>query len=177
MLEWYRTGMHNHLHKTFLLQSIGLIGHLTLLVSLLISTVACRSTTDTPSMGNIERGRHLFHRTSQIVRGVPACHTCHVLDPTAPEVVGPRLSNIATTAATRVPDLSAKDYLRQSIIQPNTYIVPGYQPSIMVSNYRTSLSPQQVEDIVAFLMTLDGSEDGSVSSNQPNEKEPSQENR
>jgi hypothetical protein len=37
-------------------------------------------------------------------------------------------------------------------LTPNAFIVPGYEPNIMPQNFAQKLSPQAIEDLVAFLM-------------------------
>jgi hypothetical protein len=62
------------------------------------------------------------------------------------------LSQIGTDAATMVPDLSAEEYLGQSIQEPNAFIVEGFQPNIMPQNFSELISPEQLDDLVAFLL-------------------------
>lgn len=107
---------------------------------------------DAVSGGNItsddpvERGRALFSRA-------PAnCATCHLLEPDAVRI-GPSLAGIATRAATRIPGMSAEEYIRNSIISPGDYIVEGF-PDAMQKNLGDVLTSQQINDLIAFLMTL-----------------------
>jgi nitric oxide reductase subunit C len=94
----------------------------------------------------VERGRYWFTRP-------PAnCATCHALEPDA-VIVGPSLAGIAARAATRVSGQSAEAYIRNSILNPGDFIVPGFQ-NVMVQNLADSLSSDQINDIIAFLMTL-----------------------
>src|SRR5207248_887239 len=80
--------------------------------------------------------------------------------------LGPNLGNIATEAAriVRRPDYHgrAKDaagYIRESIVDPNAYIVPGpaYRhadgQSVMPKTFGQTLTPAQLEDLVVFLLT------------------------
>jgi len=82
-----------------------------------------------------------------------ACRICHSLTPDE-VLVGPSLAGVATRARTRVPGLSAEAYLRQSILEPEAYIVPGFPAGQMVNNLGQVLTPTQVDDLVAFLLTL-----------------------
>jgi nitric oxide reductase subunit C len=81
--------------------------------------------------------------------------------------VAPNLGNIATEAARIVnsPDYhgqakEAASYIRESIVRPNAYIVPGpnyHNPdgtSDMESDFGQKLTPEQIDDLVAYLMTL-----------------------
>ena len=77
------------------------------------------------------------------------------------------LGNIATEAAriVRLPDYKgrardAAGYIRESILEPNAYLVPGpsYRQadgqSVMPKDLGKMLTPAQLDDLVAFLLTL-----------------------
>jgi nitric oxide reductase subunit C len=107
----------------------------------------------------IELGRAEFNATP------PGCSACHSIAPGV-NIVGPTLAGIATTAAARVraPDYHghAKDaagYIRESILEPNAYVLTGptYSAggrSLMPSELGQVLKPEQVDQIVAYLLTL-----------------------
>ena len=80
-----------------------------------------------------------------------ACSVCHSLDGTVG--LGPTQQGIATTAAARVPGMSAEEYIRQSILDPGAFIVEGFTP-LMPTTFGTDLTPQQLEDVIAYLLTL-----------------------
>lgn len=81
------------------------------------------------------------------------CVGCHNVDP-AVQGAGPTWYNIANTAIVRVPDDGPAGYLYHSIVNPNEYIVPGYTAGIMPQNYGELLTPEQLADIVSYLLTL-----------------------
>jgi nitric oxide reductase subunit C len=95
----------------------------------------------------------------------PGCFACHS---TAPGVnlVGPSLAGIATTAAARItaPEYHGKatgaaGYLRESIVEPSAFIVPGATyssggQSMMPPGFGQTLQPAQIDALVAYLMTL-----------------------
>ncbi len=87
-----------------------------------------------------ERGEQLFVSIG--------CNACHSLD-AGTTIVGPSLIGIADTAATRT-DLSADDYLRQSINEPGAFIVEGFTNAMVVPK----LPADQVEDLIAYIKTL-----------------------
>ena len=81
-------------------------------------------------------------------------------------MVGPSLAGLATTATSRVAaaDYHGKAtdpaaYIRESILTPTAYLVPGANFSIngqsmMPPNFSQTLEPAQVDALVAYLMTL-----------------------
>ncbi|NPA26892.1 MAG: cytochrome c [Chloroflexi bacterium] len=97
----------------------------------------------------VKKGEELFNQNP--LGSNAGCVTCHSLEPGV-QLVGPSLAGIATTAAERVPGMSAEEYIRQSILEPNAYVVEGFPEGLMPAY--TDLSPEQVDALVAFLMTL-----------------------
>ena len=81
------------------------------------------------------------------------CQICHSLRPDV-QLVGPSLAGIATRAETRVPGLTAEAYLMQSLIDPDAYVVAGFQPGQMRPDLAQALTQQQLDDLVAFMLTL-----------------------
>jgi nitric oxide reductase subunit C len=93
----------------------------------------------------VERGRLLFSSPPAI------CSTCHALKPDV-IVVGPSLAGIASRAGTRIAGMSAEAYIRDSILHPSDFVVPGF-PDAMVKNFGEILTGDQINDLIAFLMT------------------------
>jgi nitric oxide reductase subunit C len=94
----------------------------------------------------VARGEYWFKRPPAI------CATCHALAPDV-VIVGPSLAGIASRAATRVPGLDAEAYIRDSILNPGAYVVPGF-PDAMMRDLGDKLSAEQINDILTFLLTL-----------------------
>ncbi len=99
--------------------------------------------------GDPERGKELFN--SPAVAGQAGCTSCHSLEPDV-TLVGPSLAGVATRAAQRVPGMSAAEYLKQSLLDPNAYVVEGFPRGVMPT-YK-GLSEQDLQDLIAFLLTL-----------------------
>lgn len=101
------------------------------------------------SVGNPERGRQLVATKAQ-----PACGTCHIIPGVegATGGIGPSLKGVATRAATRVHRKPTVAYLRESLARPTAYVVPDYQP--VMPSFRDQFSDAELDDIVAFLLTL-----------------------
>ncbi len=80
------------------------------------------------------------------------CGSCHQIDGAGGRI-GPPLSQVGTVAGTRKTGSSATDYLRESIIDPSAYIVPGY-PDSMPHGLARELSDQDLDDLVRYLASL-----------------------
>lgn len=95
----------------------------------------------------------------------PACNACHSIAPNV-NMVGPTLAGIATRAEQTVAaaDFKGKarspaDYIKESILTPSAHLVPGAMysangVSFMPDTYGKTLKPEQVDQLVAYLMTL-----------------------
>lgn len=83
------------------------------------------------------------------------CKACHSLDGTI--LVGPSWKNIyGSEESLEGGDSITVDeaYLRESILDPNAKIVQGFAPNVMPPTYRDMLSDQDIEDIVAYIKSL-----------------------
>lgn len=83
------------------------------------------------------------------------CVGCHALDPNQ-TMTGPTWHNMGDTAVTRIPGQSPAAYLYESIVQTDAYIVPDYPANIMPANFGETMSPEQVADMVAYLLAQNG---------------------
>ena len=139
---------------------------LTILLMLLLSLAlaACGGGSDEPaeggeetaatSVGDAANGERLFNETVIGAASAPGCITCHSLEPGV-VLVGPSHSDVGTRAQTAVEGMSAVDYLEQSIREPNAHITEGYTEGVMYQNYGEELTNTQINDLVAFLLTLE----------------------
>ena len=110
-----------------------------------------------PGSGDVANGKRIFNGevVAQTQRGaLPSCKQCHGIAVGASVSRGPNLVDIGKTAGTRVAGMSAEAYLRASIIDPDAYLVRSYQEGIMPKGYREALNDAQVEDLVAYMLTL-----------------------
>lgn len=73
------------------------------------------------------------------------CGTCHTLAAAKTGgVTGPDLDGA-------LPGQSAA-MIHKSIVDPNSVIAKGYPPNVMPGTYETTLSPKELEDLVAYLV-------------------------
>lgn len=103
--------------------------------------------------GSAERGKALYNQTTIGPNSAPGCVTCHSLEPDK-VIVGPSHAHIATVAETAVPGMSAAEYLRESIVNPDAHVTEGFPAGVMYQNYGKDLTEQEINDLVAFLLTL-----------------------
>lgn len=82
------------------------------------------------------------------------CRRCHETTGDI-VVVGPSLNGVATRAKTRIAGLDAAGYIRNSIEQPGAYVVDGFADGLMPRDFKEQLTPEQIDGLVAFLLTLE----------------------
>ena len=118
--------------------------------------VACAAMS-TPQSGDADRGRSLFNQPVQGDRGeVQACSRCHAIKDGEKSAtnLGTNLHDIGTRAGKTVAGQSAEDYLRTSITDPDAYLAGNFQGGLMYRGYAKSLTSQQIDDLVAYMLTL-----------------------
>jgi mono/diheme cytochrome c family protein len=93
-------------------------------------------------VGNPAAGKAVF--TSS---GCGGCHTFTAAGATGK--VGPDLNDLTAEASKAGEPLEA--FIKESIVDPSAYIAPGYQDGIMPKTFGSSLTAQQLADLVAFL--------------------------
>ena len=80
------------------------------------------------------------------------CGACHSIVGEA-TIVGPAMAGSATRAETRIEGMSAQDYLIESILDPGAYLVDGFD-NLMPTTWGTSLTGEEMDAIIAFMLTL-----------------------
>ena len=92
--------------------------------------------------GNPDNGVKLF--TSL------ACSGCHSIQKDQ-RLVGPSFYGLWGRAATRKPGYGAPEYIYESIVSPNAFVVEGFQSGLMPQTFAKQLKPQDIADIIAFI--------------------------
>lgn len=101
-------------------------------------------------------------RGQALAEGALGCVSCHALTTVgpawAPEGTVPGIGERATTRFTQSDytgnATTPEEYLIESIVLPNVYIVEGYQPNIMVGNFGDRISLQDMADLLAYLQSI-----------------------
>lgn len=139
--------------------------HILLLAVGLLLMAACGGGGDgggdgetTGGAGDPANGEELYMMTSIGDSGAPGCITCHSVeatdDPMQPSPVGPSHYGLADRAGDYVEGMSGEAYIRESIVEPDAHVVEGFPEGVMYQNYGDDLTDQQINDLVAYLMTL-----------------------
>ena len=103
--------------------------------------------------GDAANGETLYNQVVIGSASAPGCVTCHSLESDV-VLVGPSHAGLANRAGSYQEGMSAEDYLRESIVDPDAHIVEGFTPGVMYQNFATELKAGEVNDLVAYMMTL-----------------------
>ena len=90
-----------------------------------------------------------------IFTGKGGCLACHTIEGITTGLVGPELTHIGTNAAERRPGMSARDYISESIREPEAFVAEGVEraiPGLMTTATTASLSDDEVAALVEFLL-------------------------
>ena len=111
-----------------------------------VSVSAC-SQTDVPQTDPpgdlVAEGERVFNQQ---------CTSCHAKDADT-IIVGPALGKIGAQAGLRVQNQDGRQYIEIAIMQPGEYMVEGY-PNVMPPDYAKRLSDQEIDALVAYLLSL-----------------------
>ena len=91
-----------------------------------------------PPAGDAAAGKAVFN--------AQACGSCHAFSAAASSgSVGPDLDEA----------LQGKDaaFIHESVVDPNKVVAAGYPPSVMPGNFGETLTPTELDDLVAFLQS------------------------
>ena len=122
------------------------MGRLLCVCSALVVVVAVACSPEPVATEPIARGRQVYRAV-----GCATCHEGSLFNLFRP--VGPALDQAGLVGGKRVPGMSAEDYLRQSLVDPGAYVVPGY-PDSMPRGLAGGLSPEDLAALVAYLASL-----------------------
>ena len=124
----------------------------------LLGLVACGGSS--VAEADPERGRLLYTGETKLANAdVPTCISCHAINAGEPASIGNNLSNIGNRAAATVPGQTAEAYLRTAIVEPDAFLAGGFQEGIHYRGYKHALSEQQVNDLIAYMLTLRSGQD------------------
>jgi mono/diheme cytochrome c family protein len=80
------------------------------------------------------------------------CGSCHTLGKAGTtSSTGPSLDDLASAAGEREPGTSAEDYVHQSLVDPDAFVVEGFQAGVMPS-FEGRLSEKQIQALTEYLL-------------------------
>ncbi|MGJ3238079.1 MAG: c-type cytochrome [Anaerolineae bacterium] len=94
-----------------------------------------------PTEGDPVNGERLYTARS--------CNACHVAGASG----APDLEGYGERAGDIVPDQDAREYTFYSIVEPAQHIAEGYG-NAMPNNYDEIMTPQEIADLIAYLLDL-----------------------
>jgi mono/diheme cytochrome c family protein len=114
----------------------------------LLFLMACGGNTEapppTPTLSpQAQLGKQVFSRD---------CGACHSTTPDT-IIVGPSLAGIAGRAGSRVEGQDTYTYLLTSVMQPDAYLVEGFE-NLMPASLSKQLTGEELDAVIAYLQTL-----------------------
>jgi nitric oxide reductase subunit C len=114
----------------------------------------------------VDEGDHPMAKGERLFRTAsPACNSCHSTSPGA-DMAGPSLAGLVTRAEEVLASsdyqgeaTGVEGYIRESIVAPSAHLVSGAMysaggTSFMPTGYGNSLSEDEVDQLVAYLMSI-----------------------
>ena len=109
------------------------------------TTSPMTTTTTSSSGGDAAAGKTVFTSSS--------CSGCHTFKAAgASGALGPNLDTAIAADAAADNNMSIEDFVRESISNPDAYIAKNYSGGIMQPDGGSSLTPKQLDDLVAFIV-------------------------
>jgi cytochrome c551/c552 len=108
-----------------------------------VKTATTTTAATAPAAANAAQGKPVF--------AANGCGSCHTFKPAGSTgTIGPDLDTTPAKDATK-DNMPLAAFIRESIVDPNAYISPGYQKGVMPESFGTSLSKTQLAQLVAFV--------------------------
>lgn len=96
-----------------------------------------------------------------LAEGTLGCAACHVLSNAGPawaadgaNGIGERAGQRLTAAGYEGAATTPEQYLLESIVEPNAYMVEGFQTGVMPANFATRITSQDAADLIAYMLTF-----------------------
>jgi mono/diheme cytochrome c family protein len=122
-----------------------------LILALTVVLTACGGGGGETTDSAAKAGEELFAQT--VIGSQAGCATCHSLE-AGVVIVGPSMAGIGSRAGSTVSGQSAEEYLKDSILHPDSHLVEGFPAGTMPQVWGDELSSEQVDQLVAYLLTL-----------------------
>jgi mono/diheme cytochrome c family protein len=81
------------------------------------------------------------------------CGACHALsDASTVGLLGPSLDGYSQIAPTRVLGIEAIAYTKESLVDPDLYVVDGYPSGAMPKDFGERLTVEEIEALITYLL-------------------------
>ena len=95
-------------------------------------------------------------KTGEQIFTAAGCAGCHTFAPAGSNgTIGPSLNELKTQAGNMEAGKSAEDYVRESIEDPNAFVVKGYSANVM-PQFKGKLTDQQIQALVQYILQTGG---------------------
>jgi cytochrome c551/c552 len=109
-------------------------------------TTTSAVTTTSSSGGAVAAGKTLFASSG--------CASCHTFAPAnSSGTIGPNLDTAPAQDAKADGNMDLAAFIKQSITDPKAYLAKGYSTTVMPTNFGSSLSATQLNNLVAFILS------------------------
>ena len=119
------------------------------LVAGLMAISACGSTS--APQGDPALGEEIYLSSQEDDPYNRACAGCHRLD--SFETIGPAFEGLGERSALRVEGMGAYEYLRESIVDPEAFLVEGFTKFPMPTFYGDILTEEDINNLIAFMLS------------------------
>ena len=110
------------------------------------TTTSSATTTSSGGGGNAAAGKSVF--------AANGCASCHTFKPAgANGTIGPNLDTAPAQDAKADHNMALAAFVKESIVKPDAYIAKGFSKGLMPTTFGSSLSPTQLNDLVAFIVS------------------------
>jgi cytochrome c oxidase subunit 2 len=94
-------------------------------------------------------------KTGEQIFTAAGCAGCHTFAPAGSNgTIGPNLDDLAAAAANREPGKSAQEYVRESLLNPEAFLVEGFGNAM--PSYEGRLTDEQIQVLVDYLLQNGG---------------------
>ncbi|MEE9202600.1 MAG: c-type cytochrome [Dehalococcoidia bacterium] len=80
------------------------------------------------------------------------CGVCHTIEGVSIGELAPELNDIGSVAGGRQPGVSARDYIQESLLKPEAFVVESFNP--IMPSIEGRLSPEELQALVDYLLSL-----------------------
>jgi cytochrome c2 len=131
---------------------IGVTGDNARDVSAYVGYAAARSGDDEGALASAGLAQA---KTGEQIFTAAGCAGCHTFAPAGSNGnIGPNLDELATAAGDREPGKSAEDYIRESLVAPDAFLVEGFGNAM--PSYEGRLTDEQIQALVEYLQETGG---------------------